>query len=224
MGTPNNQNVHELAMQIVTDPAHRVSEEDLHKHGFDINVLEATFTESIKPYLKYLVYEKLGNSGEFGDMLSSSLVSGQLARFSDAQARKVLDVELRVPGTALYQSPSRCIKVWMTRLGTWVVWTANKQCGAEAPRDWRAYAAEQAHHFESVGELARFLESVTPAEFHVAGRTDRHLPRFLPLMIERALRDFLSATIEERRKRLSALEGALQSAERRVSVVTFPVY
>ncbi|UTX51310.1 hypothetical protein KI440_03900 [Candidatus Saccharibacteria bacterium TM7i] len=223
MGTPNNQNdsaLRDILAKVVTASLNnKVPEAELHQHGADIMLLEHTYTRHVKPYLKYLEgYRSIGDHEGFNDIMGYGTASSGLMRFKDMQALLLLDVEL-VPKEA--STHTRVVKVWLLRDGTWIGWTAQKYRDAGQFAE-NPYSDDYVHVCKSVAELCTVFE--VTGSYYVKGRTQRHLPRYLPLMIECELHRVMTDTVDERQRRLSSIENARDQMSVYSERVSFPAF
>ena len=223
MGTPNNQDestVHDVLVRVATaDMKHRIPEGELHRHGVDTAMLEVIYERSVKPYLKYLDgYVPVGEQPGFNDIMGFSMASSDLMRLKGMQSLLLLDTELVLADDRTHVVAA---KVWLLRDGTWVAWRARKRHDAGQFAE-NPYSEDYLYVGDSLPELCAVFNIF--GNFHERGRTERHVPRFIPFMIERELRRTMSRTIEVRQSRLATLENARDDMSVHFERVSFPAH
>lgn len=221
MGTPNSQpakTVAEVLRQMLNNPQQAgLSEEDLRAVDLDIELLEATYEQDIKPFLDYLArYRPLdetppahGYRNPWGETVARhGMVDVH------RQVLKVLDTQLYYYKREWNGPEHVMVAIYLTRKGQWILSYGGG--GRDRVTD------EQLLQYETVRELWGKLHELVPDGFsfqyqHREGGA--RPPGYLPLRIEEGLREILQATVTERTKRLGIMQRALENATHRSELV-----
>lgn len=210
-----------MLAQVMARPGMKLSEVDLRAEGIDAKVLKHIFDAEIRPQLKEISLRPFGSthSDGLGELLSSSLVSGKLARHHGAPSVMVLDLQFGVPdGMDTYS-----LKLWLLRTGTWVVWLARRP-EATGGLEADSSSSEQSLHLESIDELLEFFDKSIPADAYRLGSRERHEGKGFPYLIIASLGDILAEEEVRRVRRLEMLRKSKQSITAALNSVKFDVY
>lgn len=221
MGTPVNSNASELLARVMARPGTKLSEAELRTEGIDVKVLKNIFEADVRPQLRDISLRPFGDthSDGLGELFSSSLVSGKLARHRGVPCVMVLDLQFGIPD----ETDTLALKLWLLRSGTWVVWlarTADTSNGLEAAGS----SSEQSLYYESIDELLEFLQKNVPAGAYRLGSRDRHAGRGFPYLIIASLGNILAEEEVRRVRRLELLRKSKQSISAALDSVSFDVY
>ena len=228
MGTPSSNSPHpshELLRKFITNPKEKITEEELHRTGLDVDILKVMFEQDIKPYLRYLAgMKRLGESDTFNEIIAqSSHFAGEMHLLREVQAVCLFDRVL------VKESQPYCdLRIWLARSGTWIVWSARYDTGMRVLR--RSVFVDGANETEALRQLSdiealcEYLEDFFYKGLYIDGMHTREFPKRAPLILERRLRTLLTKTIEAREARLDTLKHAQLSAASRIESVRFAIY
>lgn len=228
----------QLLLKMVLEPTKKVTQSDLRETGVDIDMLEKTYEEGIRPYLDYLhgyrplreqdPLEGKRQKGHWDPVQQRHRIDAYPHSWRDRlehadiesvelQSILLVDVELYAVGERHQRQGStrRYLRVFLTRSGRWVTWTATAGRADYLRMNEQVYQyAGPRAMWEGMHEWGVEDYSLQPMYYVHQG-----MPETLPLYIESQLRRILEGTIDIRRGRLNKLEAALGVATERFSRV-----
>ncbi len=245
MSTLNNPNeatttedrTKQLLLGMVLEPTKKVAQSELRQAGVDIDLLEKTYEEGVRPYLDYLHgYRPLRDQDPLGgkrqkeqwDPVRRVHIDAYPYSWSDRlasagienvelQSILLVNIELYAVGEhhERQESTGRYLRIFLTRSGQWITWTAT------ARRADHLRMNERVYQYAGPREMWRGMHDWRVEDYLLQPKhyAYQRAPETLPLYIESRLRAVLGETIDIRRGRLNKLEAAFGAATERFSRV-----
>ncbi len=233
LNNPDDQDATQaLLLQSILQPDSKLSQVALRQTGLDVAMLETTYKEGVKPYLKYLHgYRPLlecdrspigrdhptryWHDKGWYELVVMEPWEHVLVRSGvddpGVQVLRVVDVSLYAYGSTYEGRQHRKLVIFLTRKGQWVVWT-NASHSASAD-----YFSERVYRYDTVREMWEGVHQVVPDDYTIVYAYVEHncAPATLALYIEAQLRRVLEETITIRQSSLDRMTHSLHEAEKR---------